>query len=105
MVNSISQVGSAAIGMNNLVNGVTQLAFALDSISGDREIKFKTTLQNLALITSGRAAGMTAASAGVKEFSANIENSVKNNIELVVRLDETDIRAYIEKVHHNIGDT
>tara|TARA_R110000824_G_scaffold124145_6_gene282387 strand:+ start:1455 stop:3794 length:2340 start_codon:yes stop_codon:yes gene_type:complete len=105
MVNNISQVGSAAIGLNNLVNGVTQLAFALDSISGDREIKFKTTLQNLALITSGRAAGMTAASAGVKEFSANIENSVKNNIELVVRLDETDIRAYIEKVHHNIGDT
>jgi len=105
MVNNISQVGTAAIGMDNLVAGVQQLSSALDSITGDREVKFKTTLQNLALITSGRAAGMTAASAGVKEFSANIENSVKNNIELVVRLDETDIRAYIEKVHHNIGET
>jgi len=105
MVNNISQVGSAAVGLNNLVAGVQQLSAALDGITGDREVKFKTTLQNLALITSGRAAGMTAASAGVKEFSANIENSVKNNIELVVRLDETDIRAYIEKVHHNIGET
>jgi len=105
MVNNISQVGTAATGMDNLVTGIQQLSTALDNITGDREVKFKTTLQNLALITSGRAAGMTAASAGVKEFSANIENSVKNNIELVVRLDETDIRAYIEKVHHNVGET
>ena len=100
MVNSIGRIGTAASGFSVVIDKIYELKEALDTLSGDREIKFKTTLQNLALITSGRAAGMTTAAAGVQDLQQRIQNEIQNNFEIVLKIGEEELTTIIESVRY-----
>lgn len=101
MVNSLGGIATAAPGFSTVVSKIYELRDALDTLEGEREVKFRTTLQNLALITSGRAAGMTAAAAGVQDLQQRIQNNIENNLEIVLKIGEEELTTVIERVRFN----
>jgi len=101
MVNSIGRIGTAATGFSVVIDKIYELKDALDTLSGDREIKFRTTLQNLALITSGRAAGMTSAASGVRDMTQSINNNIEQKLEIVLKIGEEELKPIIEKVQYS----
>ena len=100
MVNSIGRIGTAAPGFSTVVDKINELKESLDDLTGDREVKFRTTLQNLALITSGQAAGMTSTVAGARDMMGKVENNIEQKLEIVLKIGEAELKPIIEKVNY-----
>ena len=91
-------------GLAGIATEIGKIALVIGDMPQQKRIEFRSTLENLALITSGTSSGIGKASSSVKDISGKIENSIKNNIKLVVELHGKKLDAHIASVvHEEIG--
>ena len=87
---------NAGASMINIAKTIKQVGTALDNIN-DKEL-FKATLENIAIITTGTAASLNSAAAGISQSITSVNNNLKNNIKLTIELDGKSLTGKITDV-------
>ena len=86
----------AVSNLNDIANSITDIGTALALIP-DKKL-FSATLENIALITTGKSASMSSSSAMASNLMSNITNNLKNNINLVIEIDGEKLESKITKI-------
>ena len=89
----IEAIGPAITKINKAIDGVTDKA------------AFKATLENIALITTGKSAGITQASEAVADRISNISATLKNDMKILLEIDGKQFSTKIKEVTQGVtGD-
>jgi len=83
---AMMEIGPAIRNINEAIDNVTDKA------------AFSATLENIALITTGKSAGITQASEAVADRISNISATLKNNMQITLSVDGKELKTYIEQV-------
>ena len=102
MIGYMTGAAQTAESMTALVEGAKELSEYMSNMPN--KVEFQTTLKNLALITTGRAEGLSTAKTGVMSAVNNISNSIDNNLTIKMEIDGEPIDAKILKISTEVAD-
>ena len=83
----------AALGVAEAIEKISE---AMEKVP-DKKL-FSATLENIALITTGKSAGITQATDAVADRISNISATLKNNMQITLSVDGKELKTYIEQV-------
>jgi len=93
-------VTNAGTGAVDAAMGIKKMAETLKSAPAN----FDMTLENLALITAGKSAGLTGTANATSDLVNNIKNVIKNEIDLTVEISGGALETYIIETMNNYKD-
>ena len=79
-----------------VADAVEKISTAIEKVP-DKKL-FSATLENIALITTGKSAGITQATEAVADRISNISATLKNNMQITLSVDGKELKTYIEQV-------